>query len=174
MFERRSALLGFISRLLDLGLTALAFPLAYWVRMRVLTRMVGSEVVRPAIYPFRILLGALCRDFGDCGFLHGHFLGIYRDIELRNRQQLVGDAAKVVILGVVALNAALYFFRADYISRAFVLTIAAVDFVLLVTGRLALLGGQQAAAREVPEVSLLLDCRTRPECARTCLTNRTK
>lgn len=140
MFERRSALLGFISRLLDLSLTALAFPLAYWVRMRVLTRMVGSEVVRPALYPFRsywVLFAGILMLW----FLAGHFLGIYRDIELRNRQQLAGDAAKMVILGVVALNAALYFFRADYISRAFVLTIAAVDLVLLVTGRLALLAG---------------------------------
>jgi len=142
MFQRRSALLGFISRLLDLTLTALAFPLAYWVRMRVLTRVVGSEVVRPTIYPFRtywtLFAGILV-----IWFLAGHFLRIYRDIELRNRQQLVGDAAKMVILGVVALNAALYFFRADYISRAFVLTIAAVDFALLVTGRLTLLGGSR-------------------------------
>ncbi len=142
MFERRSALLGSISRLLDLTLTALAFPLAYWVRMRVLTRMVGSEVVRPNIYPFRtywtLFAGILV-----IWFLAGHFLRIYRDIELRNRQQLVGDAVKMVILGVVALNAALYFFRADYISRAFVLTIAAVDFALLVTGRLTLLGGSR-------------------------------
>jgi len=52
MFERRSALLGFIARLVDLGLTALSFPLAYWVRMRVLTRVVAPGVVQPAIYPF--------------------------------------------------------------------------------------------------------------------------
>ena len=111
MFERRSALLGFISRVLDLSLTALAFPLAYWVRMRVLTRVVGSEVVRPAIYPFHaywpLFLGILA-----LWFLAGHFLRIYRDIEIRNRQQLVGDAAKMVVLGLIGLNAALYFVRA--------------------------------------------------------------
>jgi exopolysaccharide biosynthesis polyprenyl glycosylphosphotransferase len=142
MFERRSALLGFISRVLDLSLTALAFPLAYWVRMRVLTRMVGSEVVRPAIYPFHaywpLFVGILA-----LWFLAGHFLRIYRDIEIRNRQQLVGDAAKMVVLGLIGLNAALYFVRADYISRAFVLTIAAVNFALLAAGRLALLGGSR-------------------------------
>jgi len=33
--------------------------------------------------------------------------------------------------------------RADYISRAFILTIAGVDFVLLVAGRLVLLGGSR-------------------------------
>ena len=142
MFERRSALLGFISRILDLALTALAFPVAYWIRMRVLTRMVGSGVVRPVIYPFR-MYWTLFAAILVIWFLAGHLLHIYRDIELRNRQQLVGDAAKLIILGVVALNAVLYFFRADYISRAFILTIAAVDFALLVTGRLALLGGSR-------------------------------
>jgi exopolysaccharide biosynthesis polyprenyl glycosylphosphotransferase len=141
MFQRRSALLGFISGLLDLGLTALSFPVAYWVRMRVLARMVG-DVVQPAIYPFGLYWG-LFAGILVIWFLIAHFLHIYRDIELRNRQQLVGDAAKVIILGVVALNAALYFVRADYISRAFILTIAAVNFVLVASGRVALLGGSR-------------------------------
>ncbi len=141
MFERRSALLGFISGLLDLGLTALSFPVAYWVRMRVLARMVG-DVVQPAIYPFRLYWG-LFVGILVIWFLIAHFLHIYRDIELRNRQQLIGDAAKVIILGVVALNAALYFVRADYISRAFILTIAAVNFLLVATGRAVLLGGSK-------------------------------
>jgi len=141
MFQRRSALLGFISGLLDLGLTALSFPVAYWVRMRVLARMVG-DVVQPAIYPFKLYWG-LFAGILVIWFLIAHFLHIYRDIELRNRQQLIGDAAKVIILGVVALNAALYFVRADYISRAFILTIAAVNFVLVATGRVALLGGSR-------------------------------
>src|ERR1700680_2116938 len=141
MFQRRSALLGFISGLLDLGLTALSFPVAYWVRMRVLARMVG-DVVHRAIYPFGLYWG-LFAGILVIWFLIAHFLHIYRDIELRNRQQLVGDAAKVIILGVVALNAALYFVRADYISRAFILTIAAVNFVLVATGRVALLGGSR-------------------------------
>ena len=129
MFERRSALLGFIARLVDLGLTALSFPLAYWVRMRVLTRVVAPGVVQPAIYPFadywRLFIGIMI-----IWFLIGHFLRIYRDIELRSRQQLVFDAARIIILGLVVLNAALYFVRADYISRAFILTIAAVNIVL--------------------------------------------
>src|ERR1700730_2698481 len=140
MFERRSALLGSISRLLDLGLTALAFPIAYWIRMSVLTRMVGSDVVRPVIYPFRMYWTFFAAIL-VIWFLAGQILHTYRDIELRNRQQLVGDAAKLIILGVVALSAVFYFFRADYISRAFILTIAAVDFVLVATGRVALLGG---------------------------------
>ena len=142
MFERRSALLGAISRLVDLVLTALSFPVAYWVRMHVLTRMVGSDVVQPAIYPFG-MYWSLFAGILVLWFLIGHFVHIYRDIELRTRQQLIGDAAKLIIVGVVALNAALYFVRADYISRAFILTIAAVDFMLLVAGRIALLGGSR-------------------------------
>ena len=142
MFERRSALLGFIARLFDLGLTALAFPLAYWVRISVLTRMVAPGVVQPAIYPFWIY-GRLFAAILVIWFLIAHFLGIYRDIELRSRQQLVLDAAKVIILGLIVLNAGLYFVRADYISRAFILTIAAVNFVLLVAGRMVLLGGSR-------------------------------
>jgi hypothetical protein len=42
MFERRSELLGLICRLEDLALTALAFPIAYWVRKLILTRLVSS------------------------------------------------------------------------------------------------------------------------------------
>src|SRR5690242_19240885 len=142
MFERRSALLGSISRLVDIALTALSFPLAYWIRMRLLTRMIGSDVVRPVIYPFSTywtLFAAILIIWT----LISHFLRIYRDIELRSRQQLVGDVVKVILLGLVALNASLYFFRADYISRAFILTIAGVDLVLLVLGRMVLLGGSR-------------------------------
>jgi exopolysaccharide biosynthesis polyprenyl glycosylphosphotransferase len=143
MFERRSVLLGSISRLLDLALTALSFPLAYWARMRLLTQMVSTEVVRPVIYPFWTywpLFVAILAIW----FVLGHFLRIYRDLEVRNRQQIVGDVAKLIILGLVALNAGLYFVRADYISRAFILTIAAVNFILLLAGRFVLLGGSRS------------------------------
>ena len=142
MFERRSALLGFIARLLDLALTALSFPVAYWVRMHVLNRMVASGVVHPAIYPFAVYW-SLFAGILIIWFVVSHFLRIYRDIELRSRQQLVADTAKVIIIGVVALNAVLYFVRADYISRAFILTIAVVNFMLVVIGRVALLGGSR-------------------------------
>ena len=140
MFERRSELLGLICRLQDLALTALAFPVAYWVRIRILTRLVSPQLVRPDIYPLReywaLFIGTLV-----IWFVGGYVLRIYRDVELRNRQELAGDIAKLVAVGLVTLNAALYLFKADYISRAFVLTIGCVDFVLLVAGRWALLSG---------------------------------
>jgi exopolysaccharide biosynthesis polyprenyl glycosylphosphotransferase len=140
LFERRSALLSSLSRLQDLALTALAFPVAYWVREHIVTQLVSTGVVQPNIYPLREY-GSLFVATLLVWFVGGHVLGIYRDIELRNRQELVGDIAKLVALGVIAINAGLYLFRADYISRAFVLTIAGVDFFLLVGGRLALLSG---------------------------------
>src|SRR5260370_6074797 len=137
MFQRRSAVLGSFPGLVDLGVTAVSFPRAYWVRISVLTGMVAPGVVHPAIYPFRIY-GRLFLAILIIWFLIGHFLRLYRDIELRSRQQLVWDAAKIIILGLIVLNAGLYFVRADYISRAFILTIAAVNFVLLVARRMAL------------------------------------
>jgi exopolysaccharide biosynthesis polyprenyl glycosylphosphotransferase len=71
----------------------------------------------------------------------GYILGIYRDVELRNRRELATDAAKLVALSILLLNAGLYLFRADDISRAFVLTIGAVDLVLLMVGRWTLVWG---------------------------------
>ena len=70
-------------------------------------------------------------------FVGGHILLMYRDVELRTRKELVWDITKLVAFGLVAVNAGLYLFRADYISRAFILTIGGVDFVLLIAGRWA-------------------------------------
>src|SRR5216683_2829867 len=89
MFERRSELLGLTCRLQDLALTALAFPVAYWVRIRILTRLVSPQLVRPDIYPLReywaLFIGTLV-----IWFVGGYVLRIYRDVELRNRQELAG------------------------------------------------------------------------------------
>lgn len=140
MFERRSALLGFVLRLQDLLLTAVAFPVAYWIRVRILTRFVSSQVIRPGIYPwheYRYLFAGVLIIW----LVGGYFLHIYRDVELRNRQQIAGDISKLVAFGLITLNAGLYLLKADYISRAFVLTIGAVDFVLLLGGRLGMLWG---------------------------------
>ena len=140
MFERRSALLGFLFRLQDVVLTALAFFIAYWVRGRILTRLVSPHLIRPVIYPLHeywsLFIAILV-----IWFVGGHVLHIYRDVELRDRRELVGDIVKLVAFGLASLNAGLYLFKADYISRAFVLTIGCIDFVLLVSGRWAMLWG---------------------------------
>ena len=140
MFERRSALLGFIARLHDLVLTVVAFLVAYWVRAQVLADLLGPRLVRPEIYPLAdhasLLLWIVV-----VWLVSGYILGIYRDVELRNRRELATDAAKLVALSLLLLNAGLYLFRADYVSRAFVLTIGAVDLILLMVGRWTLVWG---------------------------------
>jgi exopolysaccharide biosynthesis polyprenyl glycosylphosphotransferase len=140
LFERRSALLGFIARLHDLGVTVVAFLLAYWIRANVLTNLLGPGWVSPEIYPlshYALLLLLIVIVW----FVTGHLLGIYRDIELRNRRELGTDAAKLVALSVLLLNTILYLIRAEDVSRAFVLTIGGVDLILLMVGRWTLVWG---------------------------------
>ncbi|MFQ5926376.1 MAG: sugar transferase [Terriglobia bacterium] len=134
MFARRSQLLGFTCALHDLALTALAIPLAYWVRAHVLPRLTGQWVEWPALFPlgdyWPLLIGLLF-----VWLVAGSALGIYREVELRDRRQVARDVAKLVAVGLVAVYAGLYLFKADYISRTYVLTIGGVDAVALVAGR---------------------------------------
>jgi exopolysaccharide biosynthesis polyprenyl glycosylphosphotransferase len=138
MFKRRSQFLGFACGLQDLVLTALAFPVAYWLRAHVLSNLAGRWLEHAAIYPLRdywpLLIGILI-----VWPVAGYVTGIYREVELRDRRQVALDVAKLVAVGLVALNAGLYLFKAVYVSRSFVLTIGAVDFVLLMAGRWFLL-----------------------------------
>ena len=134
MFERRSALFGFIARMHDLVVTVLAFLAAYWVRTHILTDLLGPAFLRPEIYPLNhywpLLLWILC-----VWLASGYVLGIYRDIEFRNRRELATDASKLVVLSVLLLNTSLFLFQAEDVSRAFVLTIGAVDLVFMMVGR---------------------------------------
>ena len=138
MFTRRSKLLGFTCGLQDLALTALAFPIAYWVRMHLLGRLAGRWLELPAIYPlgeyWSLLVGILI-----VWPVAGYAMGTYHEVELRDRREVTWDVAKQVAVGLVILNAGLYLFKAAYISRTFVLTFGAVDFILLVAGRWLLL-----------------------------------
>jgi exopolysaccharide biosynthesis polyprenyl glycosylphosphotransferase len=124
----------------DLILTAVAFPLAFWVRAEIVPNLVSPRWVEPGMFPFRdywpVFVGVMV-----VWLAAGHALGTYRDVELRTPRELVGDIAKLVVLALVLMNAGLYLFKADYVSRAFVLIIAAVDFVLLLFGRWALIFG---------------------------------
>jgi len=102
--------------------------------MRVLGRLAGRWLELPAIYPLRdywpLFIAILV-----IWPVAGYSLRIYREVELRDRRQVIGDVAKLVAVGLLLCNAGLYLFKAVYISRTFVLTIGAVDFVLLVAGR---------------------------------------
>lgn len=140
MFARRSQLLGFVCALHDVALTALAFLLAYWVRTGLLPPLAARWMELPAMYPpgdyWPLLVGILV--FWPVA---GWALGIYREVELRDRRQQARDVVKLVGVGLVAVYAGLYVFKADYISRLFVLTIGAADAVLLLPGRWLLLSG---------------------------------
>jgi exopolysaccharide biosynthesis polyprenyl glycosylphosphotransferase len=140
LFERRSALLGFIARMHDLVVTVVAFLAAYWVRAHLLADLLGPSVVRPEIYPLNHYWYLLVWIVG-VWLVSGYVLGIYRDVEFRNRRELATDAAKLVGLSVLLLNTSLYLIRADDVSRAFVLTIGAVDLVFLMVGRWTLVWG---------------------------------
>jgi exopolysaccharide biosynthesis polyprenyl glycosylphosphotransferase len=140
VFERRSALLGFIARMHDLVVTAVAFLAAYWVRTEVVTGIFGPQLVRPELYPLSFYFPLLLWTLG-VWLVCGQVLGIYKDVELKNRQELAADVAKLVILGVLVLLAVLFLLRNTDISRAFVLTIGAVDLILLMVGRWTLVWG---------------------------------
>ena len=140
MFERRSALLGFIARMHDLLVTVLAFLVGYWVRAHLLADLLGPSLVRPEIYPLNHYWYLLLWIVG-VWLVSGYLLGIYRDVEFRNRRELAIDAAKLVALSELLLNTSLYLIRAEDVSRALVLTIGAVDLVFLMVGRWTLVWG---------------------------------
>ena len=121
-------------------MTVVAFLVAYWVRADVLTGLLGPQLVSPEIYPLTHYASLLLW-IVIVWLVSGYILGIYRDVELRNRRELATDAAKLVALSVLLLNAGLYLSQASDISRAFVLTIGAVDLVLLMVGRWTLVWG---------------------------------
>ena len=138
MFADRSKLLGLTCALQDLVLTALAFPVAYWVRAHVLGRLAGGWLGHRALYPlpsyWPLFVAVLV-----AWPLIGYALGIYGGVELRDRGQVALDVTKLVAVGLLVLNAGLYLSKGMHISRTFVLTIGGVDFVLLVLGRWLLL-----------------------------------
>jgi exopolysaccharide biosynthesis polyprenyl glycosylphosphotransferase len=140
MLGRRSNSLANAVALQDACLTALAVAGAYWIRTSILIHFLGPSILRAKIYTFHQQWPVLVV-FLAVSLAGGHLLHIYRDSELRDNRRVIWDIFKLVVLGLFAVNALLYLFRADYVSRAFVLTVGPVDFALLVLGRLILLPG---------------------------------
>jgi exopolysaccharide biosynthesis polyprenyl glycosylphosphotransferase len=124
----------------DLAVTVVAFLVAYWVRGHILADLLGSEFVSPEIYPLGHYSYLLLWIAG-IWLASGYMLGIYHDVEFRNRRELATDAAKLAGLSVLLLNTSLYLIRAEDVSRAFVLTIGVVDLVFLMVGRWTLVWG---------------------------------
>ena len=134
MFEQRSKLLGLGCLAHDLALTALAFPLAYGLRVRLLPQLFPGDF--PPIYPLGHYL-PLISGVLVLWTLTGFVLGIYRRVELRSPLQIIGDESRLVLVGMVLAIAGLYVLRAD-VSRSLMVTFGVLDAILLVGGRLAL------------------------------------
>ena len=133
MFDRRSKLLSAVTLLHDLGVTCLAFVVAYLLR----TLLAHSEIFSkrfPIIYPFRHYIPLMIA-FLAIWAIVGYFSSFYRDLELSNPIQLVLNIVSQLAIVLVVIYAGLYVSRRGDVSRSFVLLIGAVDFVLLVVGR---------------------------------------
>ena len=134
MFDRRSKLLGTVTLLHDLGVTCVAFVVAYLLRSVLGHFGLFSQHLRPVIYPFGHYVPLLI------GFLFvwavvGYFSSFYRDLELSNPIQLIFNIVSQLGVVLVVIYAGLYLFRRGDISRSYVLLIGGIDFVLLLLGR---------------------------------------
>jgi len=137
MFSRRSRLVAFTCVLNDAIATALAFLLAYLIRVWVGQRELLNL---HAIYGLRtylpILFAALV--LFPCW---GYVLGAYRQVELRRPRDLGSDVVKMTILGLFSLLTGLFLSKGEYVSRSFLLVFAVVEFLLLAANRWLLMVG---------------------------------
>lgn len=131
MFARRSQMFGVRCLLLDWGLTAVAFPIAYLVRAHLLA---GSWRLGP-IYPMHsywpLLVGVLV-----LWPVMGGMLGTYRQVDPRKRLALVRQAMGMTTLSSLILLAGLFLAHGEYVSRPLVVVLWVVDTLFLVVGRL--------------------------------------
>jgi exopolysaccharide biosynthesis polyprenyl glycosylphosphotransferase len=135
VFDRRSKLLSTITLLHDLGVTCVAFVVAYVLRSYLVRFQFFSERF-PEIYPFTHYLPIIVA-FLVAWALVGYFSSFYRDLELTNPIQLTLKIVSQLAIVLVVMYAGLYLLRRTDISRTYVLLIGAVDFVLLLLGRTA-------------------------------------
>jgi exopolysaccharide biosynthesis polyprenyl glycosylphosphotransferase len=135
VFDRRSKLLSTITLLHDLGVTCVAFLVAYLLRSYLVQFHFFSERF-PEIYPFTHYLPIMVA-FLVAWAVVGYFSSFYRDLELTNPIQLVLKIVSQLAIVLVIMYAGLYLLRRTDISRTYVLLIGGVDFVLLLVGRAA-------------------------------------
>jgi exopolysaccharide biosynthesis polyprenyl glycosylphosphotransferase len=123
-------LLSTVTLLQDMGVTCVAFVLAYWLR----SFLALSSARFPGIYPFAHYL-PLMAAFLTVWALVGYFSSFYRDLELSNvLRQMVNIVSQLGIV-LVTVYAVLYLLHSGDVSRSYVLLIGVVDFVLLIFGR---------------------------------------
>jgi exopolysaccharide biosynthesis polyprenyl glycosylphosphotransferase len=134
VFDRRSKLLGTVTLLHDLGITCLAFVVAYLLRSLLGHFGTFSGHLQPVIYPFSHYVPLLIA-FLVAWAVVGYFSSFYRDLELSNPIQLIFNIVSQLGIVLVVIYAGLYLFRREDISRSYVLLIGGIDFVLLLMGR---------------------------------------
>jgi exopolysaccharide biosynthesis polyprenyl glycosylphosphotransferase len=135
VFDRRSKLLSTVTLLHDLGVTCVAFVLAYLLRSFLVHYPFFTERF-PDIYPFGHYLPLLVV-FLVVWAVVGYFSSFYRDLELSNVIRLIANIVSQLAIVLVVIYALLYLLRRGDISRSYVLLIGAVDFALLLCGRAA-------------------------------------
>ena len=106
MFDRRSKLLSTITLLHDLGVTCVAFVVAYLLRSQ-LVRFEFFSAHLPGIYPFGHYLPLLLA-FLVVWAAVGYFSTFYRDIELSNPIQLILNIVSQLAMVLVVIYAGLY------------------------------------------------------------------
>jgi exopolysaccharide biosynthesis polyprenyl glycosylphosphotransferase len=134
VFARRSQLFGLQCLVQDLALTALAFPVAYLLRARILPLVSHYGPVYPIRVYWPLLLGILIL-WPAVGWM----LGIYRNVDPRKRLRLAREAVAAITIASVFLLAGLYLFHAEYVSRTLVAIVWAVGCIFVAGGRLTLL-----------------------------------
>ncbi len=135
MFDRRSKLLSTITLLHDLGVTCVAFLVAYLLRSYLVQFQFFSERF-PQIYPFSHYLPLMVA-FLITWAVVGYFSSFYRDLELTNPIQLILKIVSQLAIVLVFMYAGLYLLRRTDVSRTYVMLVGVVDFVLLLLGRAA-------------------------------------
>ena len=135
MFDRRSKLLSTITLLHDLGVTCVAFLVAYVLRSYLVQFQFFSERF-PQIYPFSHYLPLMVA-FLVVWAVVGSLSSFYRDLELTNPIQLILKIVSHLAIVLLFLYAGLYLLRRTDVSRTYVMLIGVVDFVLLLLGRAA-------------------------------------
>jgi exopolysaccharide biosynthesis polyprenyl glycosylphosphotransferase len=133
VFDRRSKLLSTVTLLHDLGVTCVAFVLAYFLRS-FLVHFQFFSARFPDIYPFSHYL-PLMVGFLLVWAIVGYFSRFYRDLELSNVLRLILNIVSQLGIVLMVIYAVLYLLRREDISRSYVLLIGVVDFVLLLFGR---------------------------------------
>ena len=140
VFDRRSKLLGTVTLLHDLGVTCVAFVVAYLLRTVLVHFPFFSRHLQPVIYPFSHYVPLLIAILVVWAAV-GYFSSFYRDLELSNPIQLILNIVSQLGIVLLVIYAGLYLLRRVDISRSYVLLIGAVDFVLLLLGRVVSYSG---------------------------------